>query len=488
MSFIHEIRAHRMRFIKTLALYASFIANGLILGVMGPTMMDLQVLTGTGIDKVSYSLTSRAGGFALGSFLTGIFYYKVNVQLATSISLAGTALLVASIPFYQNIYFLIAAFFVIGIMTGFIDSCVNVFLIHVWGKENPPFMQALHFCFGIGALLAPLIASPFLLDGSGDEVEGGRISLSHASLTSLESAFGSTVFDSSNMNLTDIENENTTLAFSVQEVTRGHRPEDVKLIYPYSVIAVFYLCVSALFLVLWRMSPQTPQHPSRDMVSLPPSKEPIHVEGGNEKAILSKEESERALKKYRILVIFLVTLFMHLYCGIENTFGSFISPFAVKCDLHLSQQTGALISSIFWVSFTFFRLTTVFYIDFVGAEKNIMANLALALVANVVMVPFGNKSEWALWTGSSLMGLGLSSIYASVLGFLEDYFQVTSQVAVAFIISACLGHLTVPAIISPFIESYPQIFIIMSATYSFGLVVLFATAVIICRYKLVKNT
>src|SRR5205085_108683 len=157
--------------------------------------------------------------------------------------------------------------------------------------------------------------------------------------------------------------------------------------------------VSSIFFILWKLSPQTPAHPSRIASS---NSEVSKVDSiDREKSVIAREEHERQQRKYRLLVIAVITLFMNLYCGIENTFGSFISPYAVKCDLHLTQQTGALISSIFWVSFTFFRLSTVFYIDFVGNEKNIIFNILLTIVSNVIMVPFGNNSEWALWTGSA---------------------------------------------------------------------------------------
>lgn len=37
-----------------------------------------------------------------------------------------------------------------------------MFCIHLWGKKSAPYMQTLHFAFGIGAFIAPLLAKPFL--------------------------------------------------------------------------------------------------------------------------------------------------------------------------------------------------------------------------------------------------------------------------------------------------------------------------------------
>jgi len=43
-----------------------------------------------------------------------------------------------------------------GIGLGVLDSVGNTLLIYTHGNKVGPFMQAMHFSFGIGALLSPL--------------------------------------------------------------------------------------------------------------------------------------------------------------------------------------------------------------------------------------------------------------------------------------------------------------------------------------------
>ena len=38
----------------------------------------------------------------------------------------------------------------------------NVICIHLWDRDSGPYMQALHFSFGLGAFVSPLLAEPFL--------------------------------------------------------------------------------------------------------------------------------------------------------------------------------------------------------------------------------------------------------------------------------------------------------------------------------------
>ena len=35
-------------------------------------------------------------------------------------------------------------------------------LLRIWEKDSGPYMQSLHFAFGVGACISPLIAAPFL--------------------------------------------------------------------------------------------------------------------------------------------------------------------------------------------------------------------------------------------------------------------------------------------------------------------------------------
>lgn len=67
--------------------------------------------------------------------------------------------------------------------------------------------------------------------------------------------------------------------------------------------------------------------------------------------------------------------------------------------------------------------------------------LGIIVLANVVLVPFGNTYEWALWSGVAILGVGMSSIWASIFGYLEEFFPVTSRMAASFTVAATFGEL-----------------------------------------------
>ena len=73
VEFVNQIKLYPLRFVKTCALYTALIGVGFSLGVVGPTLLDLKTQVGRGLSDVSYALPARAGGYALGSFVSKYF-------------------------------------------------------------------------------------------------------------------------------------------------------------------------------------------------------------------------------------------------------------------------------------------------------------------------------------------------------------------------------------------------------------------------------
>lgn len=70
----------------------------------------------------------------------------------------------------------------------------------------------------------------------------------------------------------------------------------------------------------------------------------------------------------------------------------------------------------------------------------LIIDLALIVASNAVLLPFAGQHEWALWVGSALMGVGVSSIYPTLWSFLEVILPVTSKMTSVVNAFACLGE------------------------------------------------
>merc|ERR1712130_146842 len=153
--------------VRTVLLLNAFLALGINDAMGGPTLLDLRDLVGTTIAKVSFIFVLSSIGSLVGCFLTGAFMDRI--PNACYLFLASTLLLIGvangSLPYSPSLFFMYAASFMKGLASGSMDTGGNVLLLRIWeGRDSGPYMHAIHFTFGIGAFLAPLISRPFLVN------------------------------------------------------------------------------------------------------------------------------------------------------------------------------------------------------------------------------------------------------------------------------------------------------------------------------------
>lgn len=194
------------------------------------------------------------------------------------------------------------------------------------------------------------------------------------------------------------------------------------------------------------------------------------------------------LNMWKVFVVIMATAFMHIYYGLEITFGTFLTTFANKSPIKLETTEGATITSIFWATFTFWRLPTIFYVEWIGPIRTILINLVVLVIGNIILVPWGSTHTWALYTGTALVGLGASPIWASMFGLLELFFPVTSGIASTMITAAMIGEFIFPTIISGFVACTPKVFVWVALFCSLSVITLFGAITLVCLYKLTEPT
>lgn len=414
------IRDERIKLIKTLAMYISFIGLGLGLGVCGPSMLDLQISTQASLNEITWMIIGRALGIGFGSLANIVLHRITNVYVLIAASMTIGGILEGYVPFSPNVWILIGIFFGNGLCMGIVETCSNSLLAQIWGKRCPSFLQALYFCFGLGCILSPLLVRPFLLPLTEDMMIAGD---------------------------TDFT------------------PQDVKVHFAYLVISIFMILSGGCWwYVYFKYCSNFLKQGSRSE-SIPQSSAVEHF----------PPTFEEPVKNQVILYCAYVAamLFMFFYCGVEIAVGSYLTPFAVKSDMHLSKATGALMSSTYWMTFTFARLATIFYIDWMGPKNNLIMALGIVGLSNVIMVPFGNSIEGALWAGISLNGIGMSSIWATLVAFIAIFTPVTESLTSLMVASACFGECVIPIVISALIEWDVRIFLWTTLFSSASLIVLF---------------
>ncbi len=145
------------RLLRALAYYAAYVALGLTMSAFGPTLDGLQVQTTSTVSQISIIFTANSLGFVLGALLGGRLYDRFPGQPVLAGTLLVTAAMLFAIPLFPSLWLLVLVIFLLGVGLGVLDVGGNTLIVWLFGSDVGPYMNALHFCFGLGAFLSPLL-------------------------------------------------------------------------------------------------------------------------------------------------------------------------------------------------------------------------------------------------------------------------------------------------------------------------------------------
>ena len=318
--------------------------------------------------------------------------------------------------------------------SGGIDTGGNVRCLGLWGQFCAPFLQGLHFSFGFGSLIAPIIAAPFLSHEENELVGEEKLNV----LNLLR-------------NTTDSNEENQS-----------------KIEYAYLMFGIFAMSTAVFALVLYCIERNEKTHTSNER----------KAKMGNE----NQNENQLGLSfKYKLIIITLsVTIFL-FNIGTEIGFARLLTTFAVYYDLPgLNKQIGAYMTSAFFIGFTFFRCAAIFMVHFFGLRVTILTCSVLIVVSNAVLVLFSN-SIIGLWIGVIMSGFGTSPLFPTMYVLIDEYVSITSKISSLFTIGYTSGEFVIPIIISLYIKEFPMFLMYTTVFVSFFCVILIVGLFLIFR-------
>ena len=152
---------------KVIAYFLAFIALGMTSASLGPTLPGLAEQTGTQLSGISYLFATRSLGFLAGSILAGRIYDRLPGHPIILGALLLMSISLAVIPFMSQLWLLTAVMLLAGIVESGIDIGSNTLLVWRFGEKVGPYMNSLHFFFGVGAFLSPIIIAQTMLASDG---------------------------------------------------------------------------------------------------------------------------------------------------------------------------------------------------------------------------------------------------------------------------------------------------------------------------------
>lgn len=205
-----------------------FISLGLSMSALGPTLPYLAEQVHVSLAQISFLFTASSLGYLVGSSGGGRLYDHFKSH---RIMLAALGLMVVAgvlIPLVPSFYLLLAVMFLFGLGQGSVDVGANVNVLWLFQERVGPYMTALHFFFGVGAFLSPIIITHVM------RLAGGAITWPFwvLAMLFLPGFLGLLIFPSPENPEKETESE-------------GHQKVNLKLVIPMMLLFFLYVGVEA---------------------------------------------------------------------------------------------------------------------------------------------------------------------------------------------------------------------------------------------------
>lgn len=134
-----------------------FISLGLSASAIGPLLPSLADLVVVSMGQISFLFTASSLGYLIGSAGGGRIYDRYQGHQIMSLALIIMVVMAVITPIMPTLILLLLVMFFFGLGQGALDVGGNVNLLWTFQSRVGPYMNALHFAFGIGAFLSPII-------------------------------------------------------------------------------------------------------------------------------------------------------------------------------------------------------------------------------------------------------------------------------------------------------------------------------------------
>ena len=143
---------------RQIALYFSMSSYvGMATAILGPSILYLVDQTHSSLTEMSFIFPARAGSYLLGSWLSGILFDRYRGHRLLVLSLVVMGITLSAVPFLLSPISLVMMIIGMGLAMGLVDVGCNTLLFRIKSINIGPVMNGLHFFYGLGSFLAPLI-------------------------------------------------------------------------------------------------------------------------------------------------------------------------------------------------------------------------------------------------------------------------------------------------------------------------------------------
>ena len=295
-------------------------------------------------------------------------------------------------------------------------------MLDIWGPANGPWLSGMTCMYGIGAIVAPLVAEPFVTS------QANNTRSLHNSIANGTSQNG-TLSIAGRMN-------------TIDDSTR------MNLIKPYIIIGTIVAITGLIFLVNAFLTYKHWDIYSHNSKRNQP-KTDIKTSLNDGRMQVKAKEAKCKIKfkcavSFKHVFLVMLSIFVVAYCLIEHTCGMFLVTFAVEYT-KWDKSTAVFLLSVFYGVCTASRGLAAILTKYIQPKYILFSFIAIAVVSAVVLA-LGSQAHFAvLWVTMCGFAVGNSPLFPVGVTYINKYIRVTPTVS-AILQLAC----TTAAIISPF--------------------------------------
>jgi len=418
--------------IRTILVLQAFLALGINDAIQGPTLLDLRDLVDAKISEISFIFMLGSIGSLIGCFLMGVILDRLSryryLILASTLIVMGVAN--GSLPYCPSLLAMYATAFIRGLGSGSLDTGGNVLVLDIWkGRDSGPYMHAAHFCFGVGAFLAPVISKPFLVNVA--EFEHHTVE-----------------------NETELENT-TVESLEVQNMLESST-WTIKALYPMAGSYALIISLGFLFYFIKDISKKDREETEKDETKK------------------NKTEKEDLSRRLKLVTVGLVAVFFFLYVGMEVAFGTFISVFTVESELKFTRPQGSDVTAVFWGTFAATRGLAIFIAIIAKPGVIMWGSFITCIAGSLLLSSMAQTSIMIIYTGTAMMGVGMASIFATGFLWVEQRMAVTNKVGSVFVIASSAGADVFPVLVGQLVETWPMALMYLTLSIVCSCVLMFS--------------
>ena len=307
--------------------------------------------------------------------------------------------------------------------------------MHMWGLKAAAPIHSLHFGFGLGALLGPQVAKPFL--AARNLQQNTTVAMNKINMTEFN------VFLSHGNTSAD----NVTVLQS-------------RIEYAYLIGGLAAISCSFLWIFIYIKGfpdgfPRREGSKSSKRMFSPGSCSGGDVTGGT------------------ILLTALFFYFLQADGG-QRCYGTFIFSFLVESDLKFTESEAANLNSLFWGCFTLGRMSGIPIARFVPTPVMIAIQGLGLVVTCVILAIFVFYSKLVVWVMTVPLGYLMAQTYPSGMAWSNIYLDMNSVAVMFLTLGQSIGGLIYQFLPGYLLEKYGQnTFLHVLLVYSCGFLAVF---------------